>query len=807
MSRSTLGAIFFCLSLFVGPPSFARDPGNKPGGWGGGGWLGDLGEGPFVPGQVIQLPGGGSYTVPTPKNYLNDKKAMQEALAGLGSPEVRQRAVQYCQEYGDDCNAYISALVAFDQRGEAGAGRSPDAFFYMKQIKNAKLLDTIREDSRVERDWEKLHGVSEQIISQNPNRPQGYLGAADAALGMGRPQDAIKYLEDGLEQNPGSAELYSKLAQAKYQSGDMKGAFESGRQAMELGAKDSGTFTLTKMAQQQMARGGGAPEPGDGNAGAGGPAPDMPQSADPVFNPPGAGQISSAQFQASDRLYKNAQGMLRAHDFSGAVEAATKALQYNDKNAAALYTRSLAFMQMGRHQQALQDIEAALTLAPRNDTLLLAKSSILNRMGQYGSALSIAKQVAQMRPDSAEAYHNMAWAFAGLGDRAEAVSALQRAASLDARFQPLYRQALQLPQDADLAALFLGGPGGDASRPAKKEGAGRGSSLLVWIGTILGGILVAFLAVLALTREGGGKIKRAARSLAWTSPRVGEKAVPREGAPTLAGVGGGGDIIGGSFRILRQIGAGGMGVVHEAVDVTLERHVAVKKMREEIRSDPRERERFLREAKTVAALHHPNIVEIYRIVEENLDVYLVFEYVEGRTIHEVMRGRKTMPVPEAVAVLRGICAALEFAHKRNVIHRDLKPANVMLDAEGRVKVMDFGVARITQDSLSRLCMTNTVVGTPPYMAPEQEQGMVRRESDLYALAVCFYEMVTGQLPFSGVGAGMLMAKINKTYIPPSRVTAGLPAGLDAWMDKALDPEPDKRWRTAAEFIDSLESAV
>jgi serine/threonine-protein kinase len=131
----------------------------------------------------------------------------------------------------------------------------------------------------------------------------------------------------------------------------------------------------------------------------------------------------------------------------------------------------------------------------------------------------------------------------------------------------------------------------------------------------------------------------------------------------------------------------------------------------------------------------------------------------------------------------------------------------MVDAAGRVKVMDFGIARMAKDSMTRYSMTNTVVGTPPYMAPEQEQGHVRRESDVYALAVCAYEMLTGKLPFVGIGAGMLMNKINMKYIAPSRAIAGLPEPLDEVFGKAFQADPDKRWRTPKEFADALESAL
>jgi serine/threonine-protein kinase len=230
-------------------------------------------------------------------------------------------------------------------------------------------------------------------------------------------------------------------------------------------------------------------------------------------------------------------------------------------------------------------------------------------------------------------------------------------------------------------------------------------------------------------------------------------------------------------------------------------------MREELRVNPQERARFVIEAKTVAALHHPSIVDIYAIAEDGQDVFLVFEYVDGKTVHDLVQVNGRLAMPDAAKVVRAAADALGYAHSKGVIHRDMKPSNMMIDGSGRVKVMDFGIARMAKDAMTRYSMTNTVVGTPPYMAPEQEQGQVRRESDVYALAVCAYEMLTGKLPFVGIGAGMLMNKINMSYVPPSRAIAGLPETLDAVFMKAFQALPENRYRTPQEFADALESAL
>jgi serine/threonine-protein kinase len=280
------------------------------------------------------------------------------------------------------------------------------------------------------------------------------------------------------------------------------------------------------------------------------------------------------------------------------------------------------------------------------------------------------------------------------------------------------------------------------------------------------------------------------------------------GSPAEAPAAAGGDEarFWGHYELVRAIGSGGMGVVYEARDRSLDRRVAIKKMRDEIRLDPAERQRFVQEAKTVAALHHPNIVDIFAIIEDEQDVYLVFEYIAGKTLAELLRDRGPLEFEGARRILRGACEAVEYAHRNKVIHRDIKTSNIMVSDEGQVKVMDFGVARQAKEAMTKMALTNTIVGTPPYMAPEQEQGTVRRESDIFSLAVCLYEMLTGELPFAGQGAGMLLNKINGRHVPlSSRLGEGLPPGLDQVIARALNPDPEKRYRTPAEFLSALDA--
>ena len=263
-------------------------------------------------------------------------------------------------------------------------------------------------------------------------------------------------------------------------------------------------------------------------------------------------------------------------------------------------------------------------------------------------------------------------------------------------------------------------------------------------------------------------------------------------------------LLDGKFEVGREIGAGGMGVVYFGRDRSLDRVVAIKRMREEIRWDARERERFIAEARLVARLKHPHIVEIHTIVEQDGEVYLVFEFIPGQTLMESIAQKKMLPFEKARDLFRGVASALDFAHGSGVIHRDLKPGNLMVDSEGRVRIMDFGIARLTEEAVSRHSKTKSMVGTPLDMAPEQEQGVARKESDVYSMAICLYESLTGRTPFSGIGTGLLMNKLKSAPVPPSRHNAHLPAGLDQVFAKALDPDPAKRYTSAGNLMRALE---
>ena len=242
-------------------------------------------------------------------------------------------------------------------------------------------------------------------------------------------------------------------------------------------------------------------------------------------------------------------------------------------------------------------------------------------------------------------------------------------------------------------------------------------------------------------------------------------------------------------------------MVYEAVDQSLERKVAIKRMNDEIKVNEREKQRFLQEARMVALLQHPNIVEIYTIFEEEGNVYLVFEYIAGRTLDVILADEVRMSFERSKSVFDDVSKALIYAHSKDIVHRDLKLSNIMIDdEEGFVKVMDFGLARKAMESMARL--TNAeIVGSPAYMAPEQDSGASGKQCDVFALGVCLYEILTGDLPFKG--PDFHDQKEQKLYTPVSSIAPAVPDGVDELIAKTLEPDPEKRFKSVEQWHEAF----
>ncbi len=248
------------------------------------------------------------------------------------------------------------------------------------------------------------------------------------------------------------------------------------------------------------------------------------------------------------------------------------------------------------------------------------------------------------------------------------------------------------------------------------------------------------------------------------------------------------------LEILECLGRGGMGVVYKARQPKLNRLVALKILAPEKGDDPKFAERFQREAQALARLNHPNIVTVHDFGEADGLYYLLMEYVDGVTLRQLLQTRKIAP-EEALSIVPKICEALQFAHELGVVHRDIKPENVLLDKQGRVKIADFGIAKLVGADGPRPSLTEeqSVIGTPHYMAPEQVEKpqLVDHRADIYSLGVVFYEMLTGELPLG-------------KFQPPSKKVQ-VDVRLDEVVLHALEKEPELRYQTAAQFKTGVET--
>ncbi len=259
----------------------------------------------------------------------------------------------------------------------------------------------------------------------------------------------------------------------------------------------------------------------------------------------------------------------------------------------------------------------------------------------------------------------------------------------------------------------------------------------------------------------------------------------------------------GRYRITRKLGAGGMADVYLAEDQELGRRVAIKILNDRHANDDQFIERFRREAKNAAALNHPNIVSIYDRGNAENTYYIAMEFLDGRTLKELIVGRGAAPVNVAIEYTRQILSALRFAHRHGIVHRDIKPHNVLVDGEGRVKVTDFGIARA---GTSQMTETGSIVGTAQYLSPEQARGgEVDQRSDLYSLGVVLYELLTGKTPFDGdTPVEIAMKHLSNAPKPPSKLRPDIPPELDMIVLRALAKNPDDRYQSADEMEADLE---
>lgn len=267
--------------------------------------------------------------------------------------------------------------------------------------------------------------------------------------------------------------------------------------------------------------------------------------------------------------------------------------------------------------------------------------------------------------------------------------------------------------------------------------------------------------------------------------------------------------LGGRYQLGPMIGTGGMADVYLAEDLRLHREVAIKILRSDLARDPAFVTRFNKEALAVAALNHPGIVAVYDSGQEKTTSgvmpYIVMEYVEGKTLRELLHDGDRLLFDRAIEIVEGILNALSYSHKSGIVHRDIKPGNIMITESGAVKVMDFGIARALADAGATLTSTWNIVGTAQYLSPEQATGgQADLRSDLYSVGCLFYELISGQPPFSGeTPVAIAYQHVSAPLIPVTSLTTGLDPAIDSFFEVALAKSPEDRYQNAASMLKDL----
>ncbi len=260
----------------------------------------------------------------------------------------------------------------------------------------------------------------------------------------------------------------------------------------------------------------------------------------------------------------------------------------------------------------------------------------------------------------------------------------------------------------------------------------------------------------------------------------------------------------GSYRITQKLGEGGMGVVYKAVDVDLDREVAMKVLSSDLLKNPDLVARFRAEAKAQANLNHTNLATLYAFMLHEGTAYMVMEFIDGQTFDQMIRGRGPIPEREAIPMFKQALLGVGYAHRAGIIHRDIKTTNLMLNRNGIVKVMDFGISKVM--GTRGLTRTGTQMGTVAYMSPEQVRNQqVDIRSDIYELGVTLYEMLTGHLPFESDSDFQVMHDHVNTPPPlPTKYFPYLSKGVEGVVLKSLEKNPDNRFQTVEEFGAALE---
>jgi tetratricopeptide (TPR) repeat protein len=607
-----------------------------------------------------------------------------------------------------------------------------------------------------------------QVLQQNPNDVQALMLRAEVRAALGNREGQVSDARRALRLDPSNKMAKQMVDQAAHleQADGIRKKFGKLADGMMRSPQDDGSAGGKTAGMPQLG----------GKAGAGldagsGTTAGLRTPSDVAR----AGSSSGRSPGAFAPLVLSAIGKMQVGDLTGALLDATRATDADPNDAAAWTVRAEIDNRLENYASGIEDAGRAIALAPGNARALRARSFAELESGQFKQALADAARATALDPANGLGYLYKAMAEERLGMNDDAVRDLRRAVALDSSLAPLAAPLFKklglsapAPSPSGLSTHFV-----------------RGGLIVFSLGLVLYGLLG--------TRKGRELTRR-------FTPRP-ESDFAADAAPPPADLAPGA-LLGGTYRIVREIGRGGMGVVYEGLDETLQRRVAVKRLLQDSQTTREDLDRFLREARLVAQMKHANVAEIYTVLP-GPEPLLIFEFVDGKSLDAVLREKRALTLPAARKVVGEVASALASAHARGIIHRDLKPSNVMIAADGTAKVMDFGIAHQARVAATNLTRT-LACGTPPYMAPEQGMGSVSKASDIYALGVMAYELVTGARPFDG--PDYLEQKLQRRYVPASQRSPAANAALDALFAQVFDPDPTRRPADAAAFAEAFERA-
>ena len=596
-------------------------------------------------------------------------------------------------------------------------------------------------NNRAER-WREGRELADIALNYNPTDKDALISRSQAGSALGDFARGYADADAVLRRAPETSAAWTARAAASYGLGNYLQAVEDARRALAINPKDVTAFSLMKLSEGRTTI-----APNFENT-------SLAQSVEREYH--GMVQqlnqvevlrrapVERPMEKSIKRFTEGAGSKLAVKDYLGAIGEADKALELEPDNSEALFYRAAAENLLGRYGDAERDASRGLSISPSAAFLRDARALAYIRMGRFFDAVADANHSLEIDPKNPYAFANRGHANEGRGDYESMASDLKTAAELNAQFEPDYRDSTRRH---GLAPAALTRELSDRSLAERVTPRSR-SFGVVLLFTVVGGLLIG----LGLMHIGNGfRDSREKRALPPSTIEL-------------------------HYELGKAIGQGGMGIVYEARDKRLKRPVAIKMLREEFLLDVHARKALVEEATMVAELHHPSIVDIHAVEQDERGIYLIFERLEGRTLDELIAEQKLLPLLEIKRVLGPVCAALAYAHEHDVVHRDLKPGNIMLTTDGGVKVLDFGISRhAALQGAKTATTTQSVVGTPHYMAPEQEYGVIRRENDVFALGAVLYEMLTGVRPYDGTTP----AKLAKSYLRPSTRVPGLSPELDA----------------------------